>query len=115
MNPPLLSRVETNSRMATVPKPSSFAADSLDLDLHLGAARPARSDPDQLTDQVQPGKVLVDPASRFPDVSLSACMPVGQCYAARPAGRRALSGARRPTEAGSAGREGVAGQGSGMS
>ena len=115
MNPPLLSRVETNSRMATVPKPSSFAADSLDLDLHLGAARPARSDPDQLTDQVQPGKVLVDPASRFPDVPLSVRMPAGQCWATRPVGRRALSGARRPAEAGFAGREGVAGQGSGMS
>jgi len=49
---------------------------------------------------------------RFPDVSLSACMPGGQCSATRPAGRRALSGARRPAEPGFAGQERDAGQGS---
>src|SRR5262245_22780674 len=32
---------------------------------------------------------------RFPDALLSARMPVGQCWVARPAGRRAVSGARR--------------------
>ena len=50
-------------------------------------------------------------ASRFPDVSLSVRMRVGQCLSHGPLGR-ALSGARRPAEPGSAGRERVAGQGS---
>ena len=38
------------------------------------------------------------PILRFPDASLSACMRVGQCCAARPARRKAVSGARRPRE-----------------
>jgi hypothetical protein len=35
-------------------------------------------------------------------------MAVGQCHGTRPAGKRVRSGARRPAEAGSAGREWVA-------
>jgi hypothetical protein len=37
----------------------------------------------------------VMPCSRFPGASLRARMPVGRCCAARPAGRRVRSGARR--------------------
>ena len=50
--------------------------------------------------------------SRFPDASLRARMPGGQCLSARPAGRRVRSGARRRAEPGFARRELDAGQGS---
>src|SRR2546426_10189214 len=49
--------------------------------------------------------------SRFPDASLRARMPVGECQAARPAGRRVREARAEP---GFARREPLAGQGSEM-